>query len=463
MPSELKLSLPERKPSGGGSMKLALFVLFCLLLLSAAQLTIALLPEGSVALPEKGNGAAAEMEKALALKLEKQGLNAQAAQTWQSYLEVAVLEESVRASIWYRVGKLYQEAGDEGAALAAYYRAEAVGLSTELAGEVGRRAEQCLEALGKFAALRYELAGRVGVDGGDSAPGGAVLAEIGPEKITQADLDRRIEKEVDRQITQYAAFMPEAQRKQQKQEILKQFSAAEGRMRMLNQIVSEELLYRKAREDRIAERPEVRELLLAAERGLLAQKVIEESLERGVNITESDVATFYEANKQDYAQPERAKISHIQVATEEAARDALARLEAGEDFAEVAKELSQDEATRGKGGEIAGWVVEDGPVPGIGPALELVQAVFAAEPGTLVSEAVQGPEGFHVVFVKTREPARQQSLEEVGQQVYQSLATQKRGEVQTALLEGLRDEYDVVIHFSQFGAAEKEEEKDDAV
>ena len=93
----------------------------------------------------------------LALKLEDQKLSGAAARTWIEYLETARPGGEEAARIWFRVGKLHQDASEYEPALEAYYRSEALAKIDELEPEISKRTADCLEALGKFAALNYEL------------------------------------------------------------------------------------------------------------------------------------------------------------------------------------------------------------------------------------------------------------------------------------------------------------------
>ena len=78
------------------------------------------------------------------------------------------------------------------------------------------------ESAGKFAALRYELSDRVGMSPSPDAnkpvsKGDEVVAEIGPEKITESDLDQWIESQIERQLSRMAPYMPDEQVKKQKE------------------------------------------------------------------------------------------------------------------------------------------------------------------------------------------------------------------------------------------------------
>lgn len=87
---------------------------------------------------------------------------------------------------------------------------------------------------------------------------------------------------------------------------------------------------------------------------------------------------------------------HVLVATEEAAQDVIDRLEAGEDFAEVAGEASTDPTAAESGGEL-------GCAQPLRYAPEFAEAVLEAEIGE-VAGPVETQFGFHVVIVDERTP-----------------------------------------------------------
>ena len=74
----------------------------------------------------------------------------------------------------------------------------------------------------------------------------------------KAELDRQIEAQIEKQLAMFAGQIPEGQRKQQKEAMLKQFAGGQQRMQFLNQFIVQEILYRKAREAKLIEDPAVR-------------------------------------------------------------------------------------------------------------------------------------------------------------------------------------------------------------
>jgi peptidyl-prolyl cis-trans isomerase D len=142
----------------------------------------------------------------------------------------------------------------------------------------------------------------------------------------------------------------------------------------------------------------------------------------------------YEADqaKGDHRQDEAARVRHILVkvardapeAAVETARAkadaARARVQDGADFAEVAKEASEDEASAPAGGEL-------GFVPRGQLAPELDQAAFSLAPGSL-SEPLRSDQGFHVLRVDERRETGVRPLAEVRDEIARSLFGTQRAE-----------------------------------
>jgi len=93
---------------------------------------------------------------------------------------------------------------------------------------------------------------------------------------------------------------------------------------------------------------------------------------------------------------EQVRIRQLLVGTEDEAKSVVERLDAGEDFGDLARELSLDTTTKEKGGE-RGWVTRDELDPAVG------QKVFALDVGAR-SEPIAGPGGQYIFEVEERQP-----------------------------------------------------------
>ncbi|ROR31999.1 SurA N-terminal domain-containing protein [Inmirania thermothiophila] len=150
-----------------------------------------------------------------------------------------------------------------------------------------------------------------------------------------------------------------------------------------------------------------------------------EALARDVQVSEEALRQAYEEGRDRFVTPEERHVRHILVAvppdadeaTEAAARSRIeavrARIEAGEDFAEVAKEASEDPGSAPQGGDL-GWIQQ-----GImDPAFE--KAAFALPSGK-VSEPVRSAFGWHLIEVLERRGGEGRPFEAVRETLAEEL------------------------------------------
>ncbi len=114
---------------------------------------------------------------------------------------------------------------------------------------------------------------------------------------------------------------------------------------------------------------------------------------------------------------------HILVNSKEEALDILAKLKAGSDFADLAKEKSLDVVSRENGGDLGFF-----PAGIMTPEFE--KAAFALEPNE-ISDVVQTPFGFHIIQVLEVDPARELSQDmqqRIEDQTFRRWLAEQRGQ-----------------------------------
>jgi parvulin-like peptidyl-prolyl isomerase len=117
---------------------------------------------------------------------------------------------------------------------------------------------------------------------------------------------------------------------------------------------------------------------------------------------------------------------HILVASETEARNLLAQLNSGADFADLARQQSLDANTRDQGGDL-GWFPR-----GVLTAPEVEQAAFTLQPGQL-SEPIKSSFGYHIIQVVERDPNHRlsdESLERLQQQAFERWLAEQRAKAQ---------------------------------
>lgn len=156
------------------------------------------------------------------------------------------------------------------------------------------------------------------------------------------------------------------------------------------------------------------------------------SVADSIRISDEELQAYYEQRSQDFAGEER-RAAHILIEDNDQAEETLAsiraRLDAGEDFADLAREYSIDTATASRGGELgyAGRGIYD-------PDFE--EALFALQPGE-VSAPVKTSFGIHLIRLEDIRRSEVPPLEEIRDQLVQELqrdrAREKFAELRTRL------------------------------
>ena len=288
MPDDLNLSLDKVKKKQNDYGGIILSLLVVVVVLVSIRAVLGFIGDG------RSTGDPELLEK-LALKLEERELYNAAADTWIEYLGTGSAGGEQQARIWYRVGRMREKAGDCERALAAYYRSEETASLRELDQEISMAVERCLTRLARFAALRAELAGRTTIGSGEGK-GADVLAEIGSEKITRGTLEKMIEAEVDAQVSQIAAGLPEDQVREQREQILDQVMKETDLAQWLENLVAEELLFRYAMEEGLHEEEAVVEMSRRMERRLLTGQVLAREYAGQVSVSEQEARDWYSRN-----------------------------------------------------------------------------------------------------------------------------------------------------------------------
>ena len=172
----------------------------------------------------------------------------------------------------------------------------------------------------------------------------------------------------------------------------------------------------------------VEQLKADARIDMAINKMMEAEVANAVAATDTDAKDFYDKNPDKFTQPESVRASHILLLTkdaDEAGKKAartkidalLKRAKAGEDFAALAKENSQD-GSASQGGDL-GFFPRGRMVP------EFDQAVFALKPGE-ISEVVGTQFGYHIIKLTEKKDGSTVPFDQVKPQVVEYLSNQKK-------------------------------------
>ena len=188
-------------------------------------------------------------------------------------------------------------------------------------------------------------------------------------------------------------------------------------------------------------------------------EVINREVVSKVPATEADIQKFYTENMEKMTQPERVRAAHVLISIKDptdkappaqqkdlpadkkaekrkVAEDVLKRAKAGEDFAKLAKELSDDPGSKEKGGEYTfgrGQMVP-----------EFEAAAFGQDVGQ-ISDIVTTTYGYHIIKTLEKFPKRTTPLAEISDKIRQFLQQREAQKQVPPYLESLKKEANVEI------------------
>ena len=169
--------------------------------------------------------------------------------------------------------------------------------------------------------------------------------------------------------------------------------------------------------------------------------LIDESVIReGLNITDNEIQEYYEANITQYSTPGQIRASHILLRTADndenevqaRATELVTQARTGVNFAELAKQYSEDAETSENGGDL-GQFGRGRMVP------EFETAAFDLDVN-MISDPVKSIFGFHVIKVTEKQEESLQPLEEVRESIVETLEQERASTRASSLAESIANE-----------------------
>ncbi|MGH7313878.1 MAG: SurA N-terminal domain-containing protein, partial [Candidatus Rokuibacteriota bacterium] len=146
-------------------------------------------------------------------------------------------------------------------------------------------------------------------------------------------------------------------------------------------------------------------------------------------VSEAEVEKYYAEHGSEFEEPRQTRASHILIRVPETGgseaedqakakiAEAIRRAKAGEDFAKLAREASEDPGSAQNGGDL-GLVKKGEMVP------QFEQGLFALAKGEVTPQPVRTPFGFHAIKVFDISEGGKKSLKEVAAQIRDRLAAE---------------------------------------
>ncbi len=269
-------------------------------------------------------------------------------------------------------------------------------------------------------------------------PSGPVVARVGDTALSLEQLERRLRE----QGSMGAQKLAEPER-------LKKFVDDQVRF---------ELLVQAARERGLDKDPQVVE----AARNVMVRKLLQQDLGPQVFTGSADdaaVKAYYEAHLEDYVQPKKRRLAHIQLEpTPEGKGKAQSLVEKLKEappgdrklFRYLAATHSVDKESRSRGGELSSFVSQEELTRALGQSF--AEAAFALDEGVVTPTPVSSTRGWHVVVVLAEREAQARSLESVKDEIRDRLLQSERSQMFEKYLGEIRQRYPVALYEEQLPA-----------
>jgi peptidyl-prolyl cis-trans isomerase C len=190
-------------------------------------------------------------------------------------------------------------------------------------------------------------------------------------------------------------------------------------------LIGREVLIQEADKQGIGARPEVKNAIDNARQSIIVNAMLADYLKKNP-VKDADIKAEYDKVKAANANRKEYHARHILVATEDEAKQIIAKLKGGAKFEDLAK-ASKDPGSAANGGDL-GWAAPENFVP------EFSKAMTSLNKGQITETPVKSQYGYHVIKLEESRNASIPPLEEVKQQVAESLQQRKLAEFRDNLM-----------------------------
>lgn len=161
---------------------------------------------------------------------------------------------------------------------------------------------------------------------------------------------------------------------------------------------------------------------------VLRTQVIEQKMydyvTKDASVTDQDINNYYQQHLYDYTEkPNTMNVSHILVKTEAEALKVKKELDAGGDFAALAKKYSQDPGSKDKGGNLGDIAYNDKNY-----VAEFMAGAIATPQGK-VSMPIKSQYGYHLIKINSKKEYKVKPLEAVKAEIKNTLVEQKKSDM----------------------------------
>ena len=245
-------------------------------------------------------------------------------------------------------------------------------------------------------------------------PEGKVIAEVNGDKLTYEFL-------LDQLPAEYRNSVSDAQLS-----------------KLVDAWIETELIYQEALKHNLDKDQHLLNVIAQKRKDVIAARYVEMATSGAVNLTDQAIDSIYRSNPDQYkVNEEMFKLSHIVLSSPGAADAVYKRLKAGDSFAALAADYSEDQQTRKTGGDL-------GLVPLSSIESDMVQALNLINKGQFTPPIKSQSGYYHIFLLRDRLPAGSTlPLEDIREEIAESIRAQDQQQQYLQMVNSLKQKADI--------------------
>jgi len=247
-------------------------------------------------------------------------------------------------------------------------------------------------------------------------------ARVGDSKITTREIDERLE-----------SLSPQ---------LKAQYKGKEGRAKLVDATIDEELLYLAAGKTDIRYDEAVKKQLRTAERNILISAYYDKMIRQKVEVTDEEIEKYYNEHWEEFMNRAIMKAQHAFSTDSMKVVEWKKRIDAGEKFNKIAKYESEDRTTTSSNGNL-GYFNPGGYIKFYGESPEFSGQVRNLEVGQ-VSDVIVTKKGYSIVKISDKKPENLKPLSEVRKDILDMFRNDRAKANLMRELSTLREKYEPV-------------------
>lgn len=223
---------------------------------------------------------------------------------------------------------------------------------------------------------------------------------------------------------------------------------SKNKKEFLDEVIVDTLLYTEALRKKLNRDDDVKKVINEAKKKILIARLLKDEVEDRIEISEKEIANYYNANKKKFTTPEVLRASHILVKQDSEARDILVELSNNRSFEDLARARSVDPTAK-IGGDI-GYFTRHQLVP------KIEETCFNMRLGE-ISDIVKTKFGYHIIKLTERKPPRTKELSEVRDAIDETLKRLKKKMLFNEFVQALKEKAQISVNTGLLQAISAEE------